>query len=235
VSDLLSLLQFGPDGWGDELAYGAFITISLSLATVPVGVITGFIVALGSQSADPLVRAASSMYVNVVRGTPELLTLFLVYYGAQYGISLVTNALFGAPFEISPFLAGMIALGLVMSSYASEVFLSAFRAIPRELYDAAYSVGLTRWQTLRLVIAPLLVRLALPGLSNLWLSLMKDTSLVSIISLNDLLRQTSLAVGSTKEPFLFYTVACLIYLFFSVASSAGIWRIDTWASRGTAK
>ena len=233
--ELLSLLQFGPEGWGDELAFGALVTITLSLATLPVGIVAGFFVALGRQSPDVLVRASTIMYVNVFRGLPELLTLFLVYYGAQYGISYLTNAVFGAPFELSPFLAGMVALGLVLSAYASEVFLSAFRAIPHEQYDAASSVGLTRWQTTRLVIAPQLVRLALPGLSNLWLSLMKDTSLVSVISLNDLLRQTSVAVGATKEPFLFYTVACLIYLLFSIISSAGIWRIDAWASRGVAR
>lgn len=235
MSELLSLLRFGPEGWGDELAYGALITLGLSLATLPLGILAGFFIALGRQSADPLVRASSAMYVNVFRGIPELLTLFLVYFGAQAAISFVSNALLGAPLEISPFLAGVVALGLVMSSYASEVFLSAFRAIPREQYDAALSVGLTRPQTLRLVIVPQLVRLALPGLSNLWLSLMKDTSLVSVISLNELLRQTSIAVGTTKEAFFFYLVACLIYLFFSVVSSAAIWRIDTWASRGTAE
>jgi polar amino acid transport system permease protein len=232
VSDLLALLEFGSNGWGDELAYGAFITISLSLATLPVGLAVGFLVALGRQSADPLVRMACSGYVNLLRGTPELLTLFLVYFGAQYGLSRLTNALFGAPFEFSPFIAGMIALGLVMSSFASEVFLSAIRAIPHEQYDASFAVGLTRFQTIRLIIAPQILRLALPGLSNLWLSLMKDTSLVSVISLNDLLRQTSLAVGSTKEPFFFYSVACAIYLIFSIASSFGIWRIDRWATRG---
>ena len=82
------------------------------------------------------------------------------------------------------------------------------------------------------VIVPQLIRLALPALSNLYLSMMKDTALVSAITLNDLLRQTTVAVGTTKEPFFFYLVACLIYLVLSILSSIGIWRIDAWASRG---
>jgi polar amino acid transport system permease protein len=232
VADLFALLQFGPEGWGDELAYGALVTVTLALVTMPVGFGLGFIVALGRQSRDPLVRLTCQGYVNLLRGTPELLTLFLVYFGAQYGLSQLTNALFGAPFEFSPFVAGVIALGLATSSYASEVFLSAMRGIPHEQYDASFAVGLTRFQTVRLVIAPQVLRLALPGLSNLWLSLLKETSLVSVISLNDLLRQTSLAVGSTKEPLFFYAVACAIYLVISVVSSLGLWRIDRWAARG---
>ena len=235
MQNLLDLLRWGPDGWADELAYGTGVTISLSLATLPLGIIVGFFVSLAKQARDPLVRASAHVYTTAFRGVPELLTLFMIYYGSQFAISAVSNALFGAPFEISPFLAGMAALGLVLSSYASEVFLSAFRAIPAGQFEAAFAIGLRRGQSLRFVIWPQLIRLALPGLSNLWLALLKDTALVSVITLNDLLRQTQVAVSSTKQPFFFYGVACLIYLVLSVISSAGIWRIDAWASRGTGK
>ena len=234
MANLLGLLSFGPDGWGDELAAGALVTIALSLATLPVGLVAGFFVALGKQSRDPLIRVASQIYTTIFRGIPELLTLFLVYYGAQSGVSAVA-ALFGTSFQISPFLAGMVALGLVLSSYASEVFLSAFRAIPAGQYEAAAALGLHRSRAIRLVIFPQLIRLALPALSNLWLNVMKDTALVSVITLNDLLRETAVAVGTTKQPFFFYTVACFIYLAFSMVASAGLWRIDVWASRGVVR
>ena len=126
----------------------------------------------------------------------------------------------------------MFALGFVLSSYASEVFLSAFRAIPRGQNEAASALGLRYWPTMRLIILPQLIRLALPGLSNLWLNVMKDTALVSVITLNDLLRETTIAVGTTKQPFVFYTVACFIYLLLSIAASVVIWRVGVWASRG---
>jgi polar amino acid transport system permease protein len=231
LSNLFDLLRFGPDGWGDELLAGALVTISLSLATLPVGLVAGFFVALSKQSADPLIRVAAQIYTTIFRGIPELLTLFLVYYGAQSGVSTVA-AMLGTQFQISPFIAGMVALGLVLSSYASEVFLSAFRGIAAGQYEAATALGLRRPQTIRLVIFPQLIRLALPGLSNLWLNVMKDTALVSVITLNDLLRQTAVAVGFTKQPFFLYGVACAIYLVLSMVASLGIWRVDVWASRG---
>ena len=232
MGDLFSLLQFGPQGWGDELAAGAGVTIALSLATLPIGVTVGFFMSLAKQSSDPFVRRGAEIYTTIFRGLPELLTLFVVYYGAQYSVSGITRALFGRPMEISPFFAGMVALGLVLSAYATEAFASAFRGIPHGQYEGAYAIGLTRLQTMSFVIVPQLIRLALPALSNLYLSMMKDTALVSVITLSDLLRQTTVAVGSTKQPFFFYLVACLIYLTLSILSSIGIWRIDAWASRG---
>ncbi len=232
MGDLFSLLQFGSKGWGDELAAGAGVTIALSLATLPLGVTVGFFMSLAKQSSDPLMRRGAEIYTTIFRGLPELLTLFVVYYGAQYAVSTMTRAVFGSPMEISPFLAGMVALGLVLSAYATEAFASAFRGISRGQYEGAYAIGLTRVQTMAFVIVPQLIRLALPALSNLYLSMMKDTALVSAITLNDLLRQTTVAVGSTKEPFFFYLVACLLYLAMSILSSIGIWRIDAWASRG---
>lgn len=165
---------------------------------------------------------------------PELLTLFVVYYGSQYLVTLVSTSLFGASLEVSPFLAGMVALGLVMASYASEVFLAAFRAIAAGQYEAGRALGLQRGKIMRLIILPQIIRLALPGLSNLWLSLMKDTALVSVITLNDLLRQTQVAVSSTRQPFFFYLVACLIYLCLSLLSSIAIGQTRRWASRGMA-
>ena len=87
----------------------------------------------------------------------------------------------------------MVALGVVFSSYASEVFLSAFRAIPHGQYEGGYAIGLTNGQTMRLVVLPQLIRIALPGLANLWLILLKDTALVSAIGLTDILRQTGIA------------------------------------------
>lgn len=211
---------------------GAFVTIALSIATLPGGLVAGFFIALAKQSRDPLIRLSAQIYTTLFRSMPDLLTLFVVYYGAQSLFSAFTNATFGVGLNFSPFVAGMIALGVVLASYVSEVFLSALRAIPHGQYEAAHAMGLHRWQTLRLIILPQLIRLALPGLSNLWLGLMKDTALVSAITLNDLLRETQIAVSSTKQPFFFYFVACMIYLAFSLISSVGIHRIDAWAARG---
>jgi polar amino acid transport system permease protein len=230
--DLLRLLSFGPDGWGDELLQGTWLTIRLALATVPFGLALGFLIALTKRSPNRWLRAFGNAYTTVFRGLPELLTIFIVYFGGQIALQRIVGLFSDATVEVNGFIAGMVALGVVFSAYASEVFLGAFNNIRRGQYEAAYALGLRPATTLRLVVVPQLVRLALPGLANLWLILLKDTSLVSVIALDDLLRKTGLAVRVTKEPFLFFGVACLIYLALSMISSIGIVAIERWANRG---
>jgi len=232
---VFTLLSFGPEGWGDNIAAGVVITVSLALATLPVGLALGFLVALGKRSPDRFLRLAANIYTTIFRGLPELLTLFLVFYGAQIGLQKLIHFFDpAASIEINAFVAGMVALGAVFSSYASEVFLAAFRAIPNGQYEGGYAVGLSSSQTMRLVIAPQLLRLALPGLSNLWLILIKDTALVSVIGIADVLRQSQVAARVTKEAFLFFGLACLIYLALAMLSSIAIAAIERRAERAGA-
>ena len=232
MSDALGLLAFGDQGWGDELLSGLWLTIRLALVTLPFGLLAGFFIALAKQSDEPWLRRAANIYTTIFRGVPELVTLFIVYYGGQIVLQKVIGLFTDTYVEVSGFTAGVIALGLVFSAFSSEVFLSAFRGIPQGQYEGAQALGLSRGQTLRKVVVPQLVRLALPGLSNLWLVLLKDTALVSVIALDDLLRETSVAVGNTKEPFFFYFVACMIYLALSVTSSAVLTGLDRRVNRG---
>ncbi len=236
MQSMLTLISWGPDGWLDDIAYGVFITISLAAATLPIGLAIGFFVALAKQSDEPSLRLAGNIYTTIFRGLPELLTLFLVYYGVQIGLqSLVQLADPTATIEVNSFVSGMVALGVVFSSYASEVFLSAFRAIPHGQYEGGHAIGLTSFQTMRLVVLPQLVRIALPGLANLWLILLKDTALVSAIGLSDILRQTGIAARVTREPFLFFGLACLIYLVLAIISSFGINAVERSVSRSEVK
>lgn len=227
------LLAIGDTGWGDEIIAGLWITISLALATLPFGLLLGFLIALAKTSPDATLRAAANIYTTVFRGLPELLTLFIVFYG----LPLLLNAIVGLwtdnpALQINSFLAGMVALGVVFSAYAAEVFQSAFKGIAKGQYEAGTALGLGWLRTMRLVIVPQLLRLALPGLSNLWLILLKETALVSVIGLPDLLRQTGVAARVSKEAFLFFGIACLFYLLLSILSSIGIGAIERWARRG---
>ena len=232
MGEAFGLLGFGPDGWGDELAAGAWLTIRLALATLPFGLAVGLLAALARNSRRRWLRISGNFYTTIFRGLPELLTLLLVYFGGQVVLSRIASLVSDGQVEVSAFVAGLVALGLVFSAYASEVFLGALRGISRGQYEAAQALGLRQSTVFRFVVLPQLIRLALPGLANLWLVLLKDTSLVSVIALSDLLRETSVAVRATKEPFLFYLVACLIYLAMSTVSSVGIARIERWSERG---
>lgn len=232
MQDAWTLLSWGPNGWLDDIAYGVFVTIALALATLPVGLLIGFLVALAKRSSEPSLRLAGNIYTTIFRGLPELLTLFLVFYGAQIGIQQIMRLVDpSASVEVNSFVSGMVALGVVFSSYASEVFLSAFRAIPAGQYEGGYSIGLSKAQTMRLVVLPQLIRISLPGLANLWMILLKDTALVSAIGLSDILRQAGVAARVTKHAFLFFGLAGLIYLALAILSSVGIYAIERRVGR----
>lgn len=227
-----SLLACGDAGWGDEVGYGFLVTASLAIATLPVGLFFGFMLALARQSEEPSLRLAANIYSTIFRGLPELLTLFIVYYGLQILAQRVLALVgYGGPVEINAFFAGMIALGVVFSAYCAEVLESAFKAIPRGQYEAGDALGLRRRKTMRLVILPQLIRIALPGLGNLWMALVKDTALVSVIGLPDILRQTGIAARVSKQAFEFFGLACLLFLVLALASSFVIKLVERWARR----
>ncbi|MEL6435433.1 MAG: ABC transporter permease [Pseudomonadota bacterium] len=233
--DWQTLISFGDQGWGDEIARGVFITVTLALATLPLGLLIGFFIALAKQSEERTLRIAADVYTTIFRGLPELLTLFIVFYGMQIGIQNALRALgFETGIEINAFAAGMVALALVFSSYASEVFMSAFKAIPKGQYEGGHALGLSDGQTMRTIIAPQLIRIALPGLANLWMILLKDTALVSAIGLSDIVRQTGIAARVTKEAFLFYGIAFILFLVLALLSSIVINRIEAYGERSEA-
>jgi len=233
MDSYLTLLSFGDQGWSDEIAWGVLVTVTLALATLPVGLFIGFMIALGKQSEERSLRTAADIYTTIFRGLPELLTLFIVYYGLQIGIQLILKlvGLQGA-IEINSFIAGVISLALVFSSYASEVFLSAFRAIPKGQYEGGYALGLRHGTVMKKIVLPQLIRIALPGLGNLWMILLKDTALVSAIGLTDILRQTGIAARVTKEAFLFFGIAFILYLVLALISSIALNRLEAQGKRG---
>jgi len=230
--DVATLISFGDQGWGDEIARGVLVTVSLALATLPLGLAIGFFVALAKQSSEPTLRFAAEIYTTIFRGLPELLTLFIVFYGMQIAIQSIARAMgFDGGIEINAFIAGMIALGAVFSSYASEVFLSAFRAIPKGQFEGGYAVGLPHGRVMRFIIMPQVIRIALPGLANLWMILLKETALVSAIGLSDIVRQAGIAARVTKEAFLFFGIAFLLFLALALLSSIAISWIERYGKR----
>ena len=131
MGELIGLLKFGPDGWGDELALGALLTIELALAVLPLGIVLGFAIALGKDSKYGVLRISGNIFTTVFRGLPELLTLFIVYFGGQILIQKFVGLFSDGYVELSAFVAGMLALGMVFAAFASEVFLGALRAVSK--------------------------------------------------------------------------------------------------------
>ncbi len=231
---MLELFAFGDTGWGDELLKGFGVTLALAIITLPVGILLGFLVAMASMSRSTVLRWIGIGYTTIFRGVPELLTLFTVYNGAALVLNRIAKMIDpDAGFvELSPFVAGVVALGLVFGAFAGEVLRGAFQALDKGQIEAGLAVGMKQWEVFRRIKLPQVWRFALPGLGNLWVNLVKDTALVSIISLNDLMRMTQVAVGFTKLPFTFYLMACLIYWGVCALSEVVAAKLEVRANRG---
>ena len=232
--DWLNYLSFSDGGWGDELLSGLGVTLSLAVATLPVGLLLGLLVAAITIFGRPVPRAMAVTFTTTIRGLPELLTLFIIYHGVGLGINSLLK--WYSPqsgyFELSPFLAGVLALGMVFGGYASEVLRGAWQALDHGQLEAAQALGVRRFTIFRLIELPQLLRLALPGLGNLWINLLKDTALVSVIALNDLMRMANVAVGTTKKPFVFFLTVCLIYWAICILFECCLARMEKRANRG---
>ena len=152
MDEILQYLSFGDGGWGDELAYGLSVTVRLFLATLPIGLVLGFLIALAKRSERKWLALVANVYTTIFRGVPELLTLFIIFYGGQMALQALVDVFFDdVRVDLSAFVAGMIALGLVFSAYASEAFVSALNAVPDGQSEAARAMGMSWFRTMRTV------------------------------------------------------------------------------------
>ncbi|UWQ26272.1 ABC transporter permease subunit [Leisingera aquaemixtae] len=231
---MFELFSYGDAGWGDEILRGLAITVQLAIVTLPVGLLLGFLAAAASMSRLLPLRLLGFGYTTVMRGLPEILTLFVVYNGAGLLINAVLQwwAPEAAPTDFSPFAAGVVALGMVFGAFAAEVLRGAFQSLDSGQAEAGRAIGMTGRQIFLRIRLPQVWRFALPGLGNLWINMLKDTALVSVIALDDLMRMTKVAVGVTKQPFTFYLLACLIYWAMCVLSELVLGQMERRANRG---
>lgn len=220
-------------GFGPQLWEGTIITLELAMVSLVVGLILGLLGASAKLSAFRPARILATAYTTVLRGIPELLTVLIIYFGAT-SVLMGIASWFGYDeyIEISPFAAGVTALGLTFGAYATEVFRGAIMAIPEGQREAGLVLGMSRLRIFMRITLPQVWRLALPGLGNLFLVLLKDTALVSVIGLEDIMRKANVAVGFTKEPFLFYMAAALIYLTLTIISMVAIHYLEKRTNRG---
>lgn len=211
--------MFDLAGFGPQLLAGAAVTVELALTTLALGLVLGLLGAAAKLSPRRWLSRPVTLVLNVLRGVPEFLILLIVYFGAA---QLVGDNL--AP---GPFGAGVFALGIVFGAYASETFRGGFLAVPAGQIEAARAFGMTPFQTFFLVQLPQAWRVALPGLGNLWQGMLKDTSLVSVVGLEELIRKANIAAQVTKNPFPFYLAAMAIYLIIVALSNP----LFAWAER----
>ncbi len=221
-------------GYGWVFCSGVLITLLVGVACIPVVIVLGLLGAWAKLSHNRLARSVGMTYTTIVRGVPELVLILLTYYGITLVLQNVLSAIAGRQVivDINPFLAGVMTLGLIYGAFATEVFRGAYLAVDRGQIEAAKAYGMNKETAFLRVIMPQMLRFALPGLGNVWMVLIKATSLMSVIQLEELMRMSDIAARAVRMPFTFYFAASILYLTITIISIWALHRGESWANRG---
>ncbi|QCB98977.1 amino acid ABC transporter permease [Arthrobacter sp. PAMC25564] len=195
---------------GPILMGGITGTIPLALASFGLGLLLALLIALMRLSRNPVLAAIARIYISVIRGTPLLVQLFVIFYGLpSIGIT------------ISPWPSAIIAFSLNVGGYAAEVIRAAILSVPKGQWEAGHTIGMSRRQALVRIILPQAARVSVPPLSNTFISLVKDTSLASLILVTELFRQAQQVAAFSQEFMLLYLEAAVIYWIICLVLASG--------------
>lgn len=236
MDDLLAyftMVGFGPTGWGAPLLRAAAMTLAVSLSAFGVGIVFGIFGCWAKLSNSVVARGAATAYTTVLRGIPDLLVIYLLYFGGSQALGAIARA-FGHQgfFGLNGFVVGMFAVGIISGAYETEVLRGAYQAIPKGELEAARVAGMSRLLMLRRIVAPQILRYALPGMGNVWQLVLKESALISVVGLIEIMNQTRLAVGATGAAFSFYATGAVLFLVVTTFSGAAFRRAEAWAMRG---
>ena len=229
----MELLAFGDTGWGDELFYATLMTIAVAITAMLIGFFFALIFTPLKLSKNKFLNLVANTYTTIIRGVPELLVIYLFFFGGSAAVMFVAS-IFGYSeyIEINAFITGAFSIGIISGAYSTEVFRGAIQSIDKGQFEAANVLGLGKFGKFFKVILPQTLRLALPNLSNVWQITLKDTSLISVTGLVEIMRQSYVAAGSTRDPLFFYSFAAVLYLLLTFLSMKLINKLEVKYSRG---
>ena len=229
----MDLLSFGKTGWGDELFYATLMTIAVSITAMLIGFLFSLIFTPLKLSNNKCLNFIANSYTTVIRGVPELLVIYLFFFGGSGAIMYVAS-IFGyfEYIEINAFITGSVAIGIISGAYSTEVFRGAIQSVDKSQFEACKVLGFKKHIYFLKVIMPQMLRLAIPNLSNVWQITLKDTSLISVTGLVEIMRQSYIAAGSTRDPLFFYSFAAILYLTITFFSMKLINKLEVKYSRG---
>lgn len=229
------------------LLEGAWLTLQVALFSLLLAVSLGLLGASAKLSNSSLLRGIGTLYTTIIRGIPDLILMLLIFFGGQM---LINNLSYNLNewlnekltnydpshewvsylpdyIDISPYFAGIVTIGFIFGAYMAETFRGAYLSVEKGQLEAAKAYGMNAFKIFTRVMFPQMMRHALPGIGNNWLVLLKTTSLVSIIGLQDMVKIAGDASGSTQQPFTFYFAVALIFLLFTSVST----HFLKWAER----
>ena len=229
----MELLAFGKTGWGDELFIATLMTLAVSITAMFIGFLFALIFTPLKLSNNKFFNLIANCYTTVIRGVPELLVIYLFFFGGSGAVMFVAS-IFGYNdyIEINAFITGSFAIGIISGAYSTEVFRGAIQSIDKGQFEASKVLGLKKPVHFFKVITPQMLRLAIPNLSNVWQITLKDTSLISVTGLVEIMRQSYIAAGSTRDPLFFYSFAAVLYLLLTFLSMKFINRLEIKYRKG---
>jgi len=229
----IELMGFGPTGWGLLLARATGTTVAVSTVAFLIGSALGALIAWARIEGNRGLRLGAEAYTIVLRGIPDLLVIYLLYFGGSEAMTAIGRALGAEGFVgVNAFASGAIAVGVISGAYQGEIFRGAFGAIAKGELEAGRAVGMSRQLLFRRIVVPQTLRFAIPGLGNVWQLALKESALVSVVGLTEILRQAQVGAGSTRQPFAFFITAALLYLLLTSVSSWGFRKAEAAAMRG---
>ena len=229
----MSLLAYGDTGWGDELFYATLMTIAVALAALLIGFLLAGVFATFKLSNNKSLNIIGSLYTTIFRGVPELLVIYLFFFGGSGAVMYVAKIFgYNGYIEVNAFFTGAISIGIISGAYSTEVFRGAIQSINQGQFEASKVLGFKKNIYYYKIIIPQMLRLALPNISNVWQITLKDTSLISVTGLVEIMRQSYIAAGYTRDPLFFYSFAAVLYLFLTFFSLKLFNKLEKKYSKG---
>ena len=212
-------LVFGDLGWGDEFFFATLMTLVVSILSMGLGLCLAIVTVWAKIVQNNLTRMIANFYTTVIRGVPELLIIYLIFFGGNAVVMSVAK-IFGyhGYIELNALTIGTIAIAFISATYSSEVLRAAYLSINKGQIEAAQAIGLNKLNIFFRVLAPQIIRHALPGIGNVWQITLKDTSLISVTGLVEIMRQSRIASNVEHSPLTFLVTAAFLYLFLTTFS-----------------
>ncbi len=223
------LLQVWEGGWVSAILRGAAVTIAVGVTSMIIGLLIGTICGLIKWRAIVGLSQLVDLYTSVIRGVPELLIIYLLFFGSVEFVTKIAAAFGFADLASAgyAFFITVTAISAISGAYSTEVIRGALAAIPKGHIEAAVALGLPSRRIFMRIIAPQMLRIAFPGINNVWQTTIKDTALVSVVGLQELMRTAFIGAGSTHNPLMFYGIAAVVYLMITLTSQVGFNKVET--------
>lgn len=226
-----SLILVWQGGWIRAILQGAAITIAVGTVSMLVGALIGTLCGVIKWARIFPLTLVVDAYTSLVRGVPELLIIYLLFFSSVQFVTQVATAFGYAALADSGYafiiaIIAIIAIGTISGAYSTEVIRGALASIPTGHIEAARALGIPGRRIFRRIIIPQMLRIAIPGMNNVWQTTIKDTALVSVVGLQELMRAASVGAGSTRNPLIFFLIAAVVYFAITIISQTGFDRVE---------